>query len=93
MKENIHSKESFFDETEDILCVLDAQGNFRQVNSAMERVLGHNQHDLLLKPITDFVHEDDKAKIKQEIEKLQTGLPSTFEILFQTKAGNQRPLS
>ncbi|MCH8050130.1 PAS domain S-box protein [Patescibacteria group bacterium] len=93
MKENIHSKESFFDETEDILCVLDAQGNFRQVNSAMERVLGHNQHDLLLKPITDFVHEDDREKIKQEIEKLQNGLPITFEILFRTKAGSHRLLS
>jgi len=71
MKENIYSKDSFFDATEDILFVLDTQGNFRQVNPTAERVLGYSQHDLLLKPLTDFVHPDDIKQTKTEIEKLQ----------------------
>jgi len=67
MKENSYSKDQFFDESGDILCVLDLHGNFKRINPTTRRILGYSEDDLSSKPVTDFIHEDDLKNTDEEI--------------------------
>ncbi|HET6484260.1 MAG TPA: PAS domain S-box protein [Actinoplanes sp.] len=51
--------EHFFTKSSDLLCILDADGRFVQVNPAWQRTLGFTADDLLGRKYSDFVHPDD----------------------------------
>jgi len=55
------SKQLFFDHAPDVLCVLDGSGVIEEVNPQWEIQLGRKSEEVLQKPFTGFVVEDDKA--------------------------------
>ena len=52
-------KLDFFDRCNDLLCVLDLEGNFIEVNLAWKSILGYEPSDLIGKNYTDYIHPED----------------------------------
>jgi serine/threonine-protein kinase len=65
----------FFDLSPDLFCLASLDGFFRRVNVNFSRVLGHTDAELLSHPFLDFVHPEDRARTRVEMEKLTRGLP------------------
>ena len=67
MPEPGHSYElgEFFDLARDLFCIVGADGYHKLVNASFERVLGYSREELLSRPITDFVHPDDRERIRE----------------------------
>ena len=66
-------KERFFSLSLDLFCVADLEGRFTQVNDAFETTLGHSKEDFVTQPYLNFVHPDDRAATKAEIDRLAKG--------------------
>ncbi|MCP4697267.1 MAG: PAS domain S-box protein [Gammaproteobacteria bacterium] len=86
-----HSR--FFWRSTAMFCVLDFDGNFKEVNSAWERVLGLSTGQLLAKPYVDFVHTDDQPSTKYYLEQMAEGMVSaSFSNRFRHRDGSYRQL-
>ncbi|CAA7624848.1 Putative Histidine kinase (fragment) [Magnetospirillum sp. LM-5] len=51
--------ERFFELSSDLLCILDAQGNFLRLSDSWQPTLGVALGELQARPVTDWVHPDD----------------------------------
>lgn len=81
----------FFDVSLDLLCIAGLDGHFKRLNPAFERVLGYSMEELLSIPFIDMIHPDDRAMTREEVEKLQQGLTTTyFENRYLRKDGSTR---
>ncbi len=79
----------FFAVSLDLLCLINFAGEFCKVNSAFERVLGYGEQELLGQSIFSLIHADDMADTRQELAKLQQGIPTLhFENRYRTKNGS-----
>ncbi|MFD2683524.1 nitrate- and nitrite sensing domain-containing protein [Streptomyces phyllanthi] len=67
--------ESIFNLSLDLLCICGFKGYFERVNPAFERTLGYPSQVLLSKPIVEFIHEDDRARVRAAFERLANGDP------------------
>ncbi len=61
----------------DIIYQLDANGCFTFINNAVERLLGYSSEDLIGKPYTTIVHENDQKKAKWLFNERRTGKRAT----------------
>ncbi len=70
----------------DMMCVVDQQGRFVRVNPAFERILGYTPEEMLGKPGTHFIHEDDVQATIDIFVPVLAGQPlSAFENRYLTK--------
>jgi rsbT co-antagonist protein RsbR len=60
----------FFERTFDMLCIVGADGYFKELNSIWERVLGYTHAELCSARFIAFVHPDDQAATLAETRKL-----------------------
>lgn len=60
----------FFTLSPDLMCILNLNGDFQQVNPAFEKILSYTPDQLLSQPFLDFVHPEDKAATQSVWEKL-----------------------
>lgn len=80
--------ENLFNLSIDFICLAGMDGYFKKVNPAFTNILGWSSSELLAHPIFDFLHPDDVAITKAELEKLGTGEKTIgFEPRFKTKDG------
>lgn len=88
-------RDRFFNLSLDLLCVADADGYFKRVNPAFTQALGWSEPDLLARPFLDFVHPDDRAATRREVERqVRAGQPVLhFENRYRTRDGGWRILS
>ena len=55
----------------DPMCIMGVDGYLKRVNLAFERTLGYDGHELLARPLLDFVHPDDREATAQSLLQLQ----------------------
>lgn len=80
--------EHFFDLSPDLLCIAGFDGYFKHVNSAVSKLLGYSYQELTSRPITSFVHPDDRPLTQESRRNLMDSNPLiNFENRYITKAG------
>lgn len=80
--------EHFFELSPDLLCIAGFDGYFKRINPAVSRLLGYSNEELTSKPITDFVHPDDRLITTRSRENLKEDNPLlNFENRYLTKDG------
>jgi PAS domain S-box-containing protein len=87
-------REKFFTISLDMLCIVDFEGRFLQLNPAWTQVLGYSLDELEGRAFMDFVHPDDRARTEAELER-QGGAEdaSRFENRYIAKGGQVRWIS
>jgi PAS domain S-box-containing protein len=82
----------FFERTLDMLCIVGADGYFKELNSIWERVLGYTHAELCSARFIAFVHPDDQAATLAETRKLADQGVETiaFENRYRCKDGTYR---
>jgi len=85
--------EAFFDRSPDMLCIASAEGNFKRVNPAFQRILGWTPEELNGRPLADFVHPDDIGTTSNEMGKAASGLSTgSFRNRCRCSDGSYRTL-
>ena len=83
--------ERFFDLSSDLLGIANAERRWIRVNAAFERARGGPAGELLSRPGLDFVHPDDRDRIREELGKnLRDGCAARFENRFTHYDGSVR---
>lgn len=89
LKKSVSELDTFFEISDDLMCIANTKGFFNRVNSAFSRVLGHSTEELLQKPFVSFIHPDDVATTNEEVKKLDSGVKTTnFHNRYRKKDGN-----
>ncbi|MFA4848837.1 MAG: PAS domain S-box protein [Methanoregula sp.] len=65
--------DGYFTNTLDLLCIADADGNFRRLNREWESALGYSPAELEGKRFLDFVHPDDMKASLDAMAELRAG--------------------
>jgi PAS domain S-box-containing protein len=87
-KREFENFDRLFDISNDVICIVGPDGFFRKVNPRFEQLLGWNEEDLKKSSLYSFIHPQDLAKSKREINKLSIGFSTiSLEHRIQTKSG------
>lgn len=79
----------FFERTPDLVCIAGKEGYFQKVNSAVISKLGYSREEIFSRPISSFVHPDDKEKTAATRKELIDGKPLlNFENRYICKNGD-----
>jgi PAS domain S-box-containing protein len=75
----------------DALCVVSYDAVFRQINPALERILGYSAADLTSRPFLAFVLDEDRGPSREEFRRCVAGnMVVTFENRFRHADGSTR---
>ncbi len=92
-KEELRNFEKLFRYSSDMICIAGDDGFFKKVNPAFERILGWDMEYLLSTSFLEFIHPDDLAGARQELENLGAGLETVnFVGRYRTSSGDYRIL-
>ncbi len=84
-------RDRFFSLSQDLLCVIDFQGQFTQLNPAWERTLAISTEQMLGKSFLEFVHPEDRPSTQAATEKLVSQQEIiTFENRYRCADGSYR---
>jgi PAS domain S-box-containing protein len=84
----------FFSVSLDLFSMADHDGYFQRLNPAFASAFGYTESELLGQAFTTFVHNDDRAATRAELQKLMLGEPALgFENRFRRKDGTYRWLA
>jgi PAS domain S-box-containing protein len=87
-------RDRLFNLSVDMLGISDFDGNFQQVNPAWVRILRWSRDDIMSRPLTDFIHPEDRAAFASYLQRLQTGEPvRDLELRAQCRDGSFRWIS
>jgi PAS domain S-box-containing protein len=79
----------FWELSLDILCLVDFDFRFRDVNPACERILGYPKNEVPGRLVTDFVHPDDiNATLYEAKLHLHGHVSNHFENRYLCKDGS-----
>jgi nitrogen fixation negative regulator NifL len=86
--------QAFFTLSDDMMCVVSANGHFTKVNPAFMKFSGYSESELLETPYLDFLFAEDRAKTESEILVALQNTGSYFiKTRFRCKDGVIRKLS
>ena len=78
----------FFERTPVLVCIAGKDGFFRKVNPAVIEKFGYTEAELMARPITSFIHKEDKDLTSQERNKMLLGKAMVnFQNRYVTKNG------
>jgi PAS domain S-box-containing protein len=84
-------RDRFFSLSQDLLCVIDFQGQFTQLNPAWERTLAISSEQMLGKSFLEFVHPEDRPSTQAATKKLVSQQEIiTFENRYRCANGSYR---
>lgn len=87
-KNRLKEYEHFFNHSNDFICIADTEGYFDIVNPKFEAELGYTEQELQEAPFFSFIHPDDVAATREEVEKLKRGVVSiNFVNRYRKKNG------
>jgi two-component system cell cycle sensor histidine kinase/response regulator CckA len=90
----ISPAEGLFELSGDLLCVIDAEGTLRRINSAFTDTLGWSSSSAISRPYLDFVHRGDRDRVDLSIQRCITGDGSgPDDSRWRCKDGSYRWLS
>jgi PAS domain S-box-containing protein len=90
----IDAPDQFFALSLDVFSVAGSEGYFQRLNPAFTRAFGYAEAELLGAPFLSFVHFEDRAATRAELEKLGRGQPTLgFENRLRRKQGDYRWLA
>ena len=92
--QKVDIRDQFFDLSMDLLCVLTAQGSFKDLNPSWEQVLGYELKELKSTLLFDWIHEEDRSASLSSIQKLVRldTKQASFSNRFRTKKGTYKLL-
>lgn len=87
----MEEKERLFNLSLDMICTFGFDGYLKEVNPAYSRVLGYTKKELLEMPFWDFIHPEDRGRVKEVLKNMSRGLDLTsFVFRVITKEGKIR---
>lgn len=93
MRELSQQLTSFFELTPSLMLLTDKHGTYRKLNPAFEKALGYTKDDFKETSLFDFIHPDERERIREVSDNLQEGRPSQTALLrLQSKNGPYRYL-
>lgn len=72
------SQSDFWHFSLDLLCVINLDGQFQQINNAFSQTLGYSFEELVNYTWQDLIYPDDQAATQTEINQLKTGILSIY---------------
>ncbi|MDX1653139.1 MAG: PAS domain S-box protein [Brumimicrobium sp.] len=85
--------EQILNQSPDIICTINPQGEFEKVSAASLVLLGYMPEEMIGKPYTDFIKKEDIPKSKEMYKNLLKGIPTNnFENFYTHKNGSFIPM-
>jgi len=73
----------------DLLCIHSLDGCIRKVSPSVEKLTGYQQAEVLGKPIYDFIHEEDRFRVKKTYQQaLLKGDLNDLVLIYRLKKKN-----
>ncbi len=86
--------ESFFSQSREALCVLDAEGRVHHVNASLLIVLGCAEAELVGRPCVELVHPDDREQTTKSLQGFaERGIRGVFDARWRQPDGSYRWMS
>ncbi|WP_126246737.1 PAS domain S-box protein [Chitinophaga rhizosphaerae] len=83
--------EQLFELSQDLMCIVQANGFYRNVNPAFTKTLGWEERELMMNPILYFAHPDDVEIAEKNLTNIRGGKDKVnFTRRFRTKTGAYR---
>lgn len=77
-----------FEQTPDLVCIVDKPGWLKKINPAVERVLGYSSEELFARPVSALIHPDDREMTSKRRNDLLMGKPLlNFQNRYISKYG------
>ena len=77
---------SLIEKGRDIIAVLDAEGISTYQSPSVERVLGYRPSDMIGKPAIEFVHPDDRARVREAVAKTLAAPEAVGSVEYRLRA-------
>ncbi|MEQ8706650.1 MAG: ATP-binding protein [Phaeodactylibacter sp.] len=85
----LHIYKRFFDESLNLMCIVDMQGICQEVNPFFTKKLGWQRAEVLSTPLMEYFHPDDQERAYEQLAKLNKGIPTVeFESRLRQKDGS-----
>jgi len=77
-----------FESSPDIICIAGIDGYFKKVNPAMSDLLGYTEEELLITPIMEFIHPEDREDTAKQFDLVNRDRENHYyENRYITKSG------
>ncbi len=91
--ESYNELKNIFNQSMDIICVIDKAGRFRKISNACEKIWGYKAEDLIGKSYFDFIYHEDIDRTKRMSKAIIDGKEVTyFENRYISKTGKLVPI-
>ncbi|HYE01121.1 MAG TPA: CHASE3 domain-containing protein [Alphaproteobacteria bacterium] len=70
-------RDRFFEMSLDLLAIIGADGRLERASPSWARTLGHDEESLAARPLTDFLHPEDREPFREAWRRVAAGEPVT----------------
>ena len=93
VEDTVNERDRIWNNSRDLLLIIDPQGVLRSVNPAWFKTLGWTFEELIGQHYFDFIHPEDRSKSAEALAIASQGELPPFEVRLLTKQGSYRSIS